>query len=255
VFHSKNRPIILVIMVALALAWITGSIAAQEPAPEATPEPTPEPPPYELLTVTVEASDGLPLVGDYIVPPGSEYGPVVILIHQLYTNNSSWTPIIGPLWANGYRILAVDVRGAGRTRGAINWAQAQDDTLTWLDWLYGQPGVQLDAVHLVGSSMGANLALVGCAAAAHCNGVVAISPGLHYYGVYTEGAITSGIPALVVYAERDYYPARDVPLMEEKLAELELNSMTTMAYPGNAHGVDLFAEEELIPAIIGWLNQ
>ena len=242
------------------IAVLSGAIIAQEappePTPEVTPETTPEVPFWPPSTIIeVEATDGRTLIGDYYELPDFGYTPVVLLIHELYTSGVSWMPIIGPLVANGYRVLNIDVRGTGgRTRGAINWNQAREDTQTWLEWLYQQPGVRLDAVFLIGSSMGSSLALVGCEAAQYCAGVVAISPGLNYFGVRTRNAILSGFPALLVYADDDYYSARDVPLMEAMAEENNLETLTTLIYSGRTHGVALFAEEDFIPAILEWLS-
>lgn len=247
----------------LILMLLTGIIVAQDKQPanpgNTNPEVTPEATPDELIgpipdVIEVEATDGRMLVANYYVPPGLEFAPVALLLHELYTTGTSWGPLVGPLLANGYRVVAVDLRGHGRTRGAIDWYQAQEDTLTWLEWIYAQPGTQLNAVFTVGSSMGSNLALVGCAAAEHCAGTVAIGPGLHYFGVYTEQAILTGKPALLIYAEGDYYPARDVPKMLALAEENGLASLTALVYEGRRHGVQLFTEEDSIQEIITWMN-
>jgi len=246
----KNLLIIITILV-----LTSGYVMTQEEAPEATPEVTPDLPVGTVpVVVTVTATDGRTLVADYYAPPGVDYAPVALLLHQLYTTGLSWRPLVDPLLANGYRVIAVDLRGYGRTRGSINWRQAQVDTQTWLQWIYGQPGMRLDAVFIVGASMGSNLALVGCAAAEHCAGVVAISPGLRYFGIYTQTAITSGIPALLLYAEDDPYPARDVPLMLNMAEESGLATLTVQVYSGYAHGIELFAEEDFLATVITWLN-
>jgi hypothetical protein len=58
----------------------------------------------------------------------------------------------------------------------------------------------------------------------------------------------------LIYADHDYYPARDVPKMLALAEENGLDSLTTLVYEGRAHGVQLFAEETLIPEIITWMN-
>jgi acetyl esterase/lipase len=212
---------------------ITVGIAAQEDGGAAN-------------AVQVEASDGLALSGDYYALPGD--GPAVLLLHQLYTTRVSWNPVIPSLLASGYRVLNVDLRGYGGTRGKINWSQAQVDTRTWVQWLRAQPGVT--NVFIMGSSMGSNLALVGCAQTV-CSGAVAISPGRLVYGVYTEDAVASGIPALLVYAERDPYPRRSVPYLQE----LEGANVEVIAYSGRDHGMLLFGTQaDLIAQIIAWMS-
>jgi pimeloyl-ACP methyl ester carboxylesterase len=230
------------------MAFLAVSVTtAQDATPTA--EPTHTPTPFPALEVTLEATDGHNLYGKYFATSEAE-GRAVLLLHQLYSTHVSWTPLIYPLLDAGYRVLVVDLRGYGKTHGTIDWGAAQEDTLVWADWLKAQPGVT--SIALVGSSMGSSLALVGCAAIDGCVGAVAISPGLSYYKVYTGDAVQAGFPSLIVYADQDTYPKRDVP----KLQELGGDSVATITYPGREHGVALFATHgDLIPQIIAWIGE
>jgi alpha-beta hydrolase superfamily lysophospholipase len=227
----------------LFLLSFTSSFAQEDTA---TPEPTPV---FEPVEVEITAPDGQKLYGAYFSKSDAE-GRAVLLLHQLYTTHTSWTPLIYPLMDAGYKVLAVDLRGYGKTRGKINWIAAQDDTVAWVNWLKGQPGVT--SIAMVGSSMGSSLALNGCAAVDSCVGAVAISPGLNYYKVYTGDAVQDGFPALIVYAENDRYPKEDVP----KLQELGGDHVQVITYAGRAHGIDLFKQEDsLIPTIVTWIGE
>ena len=198
------------------------------------------------VDVEIKAADGKTLYGSYFANDGD--GKSVLLLHELYTNRSSWTPLVQPLLDAGFKVLAVDLRGYGKTKGKINWKNAQTDTVAWADWLKAQAGVQ--SIALVGSSMGANLALNGCAAISGCVGAVAISPGLNYFGVKTKEAVTAGFPALIVYADRDTYPKTDVP----KMQELGGDHLEILLYSGRTHGMGLFKEhDDLAGAIVNWL--
>lgn len=213
------------------------------------------PPSPQGTPVEVRGEDGFRLSGDYYVPFDGD-SPAVLLLHQLYTTRRSWHPVIPELLDEGYRVLAVDLRGYGASRGAINWQKAQQDTLAWLDWLADQPGVQRNKLFIIGSSMGANLALNGCAAAVQCAGVVAISPGLNYFGVYTDDAVVSGRQVLIVYADRDRQPAREVPELIALAADSGIQTVSVLSYPGRTHGVDLFKEhDDLMQSVIGWLDE
>jgi pimeloyl-ACP methyl ester carboxylesterase len=198
--------------------------------------------------VELTAADGLTLSGTYYATAGD--APAVLLLHQLYTTRASWDRLIQPLQEAGYRVLAVDMRGYGLTRGRINWTQAQTDAALWLEWLATQPGTQ--RVYTLGSSMGSSMALIACGAVESCRGAVALSPGLNYYGVSIMGPLeAAGFAKLIVYADRDRYPARAVPAIEE----LENASITLRAYAGRAHGVDLLTQfDDLAPALIEWLG-
>lgn len=201
------------------------------------------------LDIEIAASDGKALYGSYFAASEGD-GPAVLLLHQLYTNRSSWTPLVQPLLDADFKVLVVDLRGYGKTKGKINWKTAQQDTVDWANWVKGQPGVQ--SVALAGSSMGSNLALNGCAAVEGCKGTVALSPSLNYFNVTTDTALQAGFPMLIIYADRDRYPATDMPTMLELGAE----RVTTIVYSGRTHGVDLFNEhEELAGQIVEWLKQ
>lgn len=207
--------------------------------------------------VTIKAPDGLTLHADYHAP-SSAGAPAVLLLHQLYTDRTSWDDLIPELQAQGYAVLAPDLRGYGQSRGAIGWREAQRDTLLWLDWLRAQPEVNGGRIAIAGSSMGANLAVIGCAddtlREGGCITAVAISPGLNYFG-YTPlspslGAL-AGREVLFISSERDGYPARAVHELSAAFP-----GVTPLWVAGNAHGVDLFdSDETLIPAVIHWFNQ
>lgn len=214
--------------------------------PAAAQDTTPPPPTPPDPEIQITARDGKTLYGSYFAVDGD--GKAVILLHELYTNRSSWKPLVQPLLDAGFKVLAVDLRGYGKTKGKINWKQAQTDTVDWAAWLKTQAGVQ--GIMLVGSSMGANLALNGCAAVEGCAGAVAISPGLNYFGVKTADAVQSGFPALIVYADHDTYPKNDVP----KMQDLGRDHVEILLYTGRAHGMILFKEhDELAGAIVQWL--
>lgn len=228
----------------LLLSFSALAFAQEEVTP--TPAPTPE---FEPVAVEITAPDGKTLYGSYFSKSEGE-GRAVLLLHQLYTNHTSWTPLIYPLMDAGYKVLAVDLRGYGLTKGSINWTAAQDDTVAWADWLKGQPGVT--SVALVGSSMGSSLALLGCAAIEGCVGAVGISPSINYNNVYAGDAIQDGFPALLIYAENDPYPKVGVP----KLQELGDDNVQVQLYAGRVHGVDLFKTyDDLAPLIVGWIGE
>jgi len=224
----------------LALLMLTWGASAQESAPAAADPTAPH-------LIDLPAADGLTLRGAYFAPHAE--APAVLLLHQLYTTRHSWDALTLALMESGYNVLAVDLRGYGKTRGSIDWSQAQDDTTRWAAWLSQQTGVQ--SVTLIGSSMGASLALNGCAAFDPCKGAVAISPGLNYFGVSVESALTDGFSILAIYAEQDRYPSEDMPTLQE----LAGDSMSVISLPGRAHGIDLFRQDQtLIASIVEWVR-
>jgi dienelactone hydrolase len=104
---------------------------------------------------------------------------------------------------------------------------------------------------MVGSSMGSNLALVGCAAVENCAGAVALSPSLNYFGVHTHDALGAGFPMMIVYADHDPYPADDM----DEMKTLASDRLTLLTYTGRAHGMLLFGQDATLPSqIVAWLQ-
>jgi pimeloyl-ACP methyl ester carboxylesterase len=201
--------------------------------------------------VTLQARDGLTLVGTWMQV--SAESPTVILLHQLYSSRQGWSPIVEALTANGYNVLAVDLRGYGQTRGRIHWPKALLDVADWAAWVRGQ-GVR-DSISMLGSSMGSVLAIAACGADAACKTAIAISPGWDYYGIGVRLPLTEQFgarQALVIYSERDRYPRQGVPRMLEAAPQV----VTTLSYPGNAHGMDMIRQtsDTSLPAILEWLG-
>ena len=206
----------------------------------------------EPETVILQAEDGAILTGDfYFVDPLS---PTVILLHQLYTTRLSWEPVIQPLLGNHYNVLAVDLRGFGESTSSINWHKAINDVQLWFNWLRTTGKVRPDAISTMGSSMGSTLAIIGCANDPLCKTAIAISPGWDYYGIEIEEALSSGLsnrPLLIMYAERDRWPAVGMPMIEAAAT----GYLTIEVFPANIHGIDLIKthEEETIGMLLDWL--
>lgn len=234
--------------------FVVMPITAQEATPEAeiTPEPeiTSEPSEIVAQVITIDAEDRLDLVADFYLVDSER--PTVILLHEIYTDRTSWDDLLLPLLANGYNILVPDIRGGwGETRGSINWFKAVDDVASWMTWLRDEAGINPDVIHTIGSSMGSSLAVVGCANDDSCLSAIAISPGWNYYRISLEDSIASR-PVLGIYAENDQWPSLGVPQMQEAAPD----TFSVIVYDGNAHGMDLLEEQQetLVVEIINWLN-
>lgn len=223
-------------------------LIATSTAQEVTPEATLEPLPIAPRVVMAEAEDGLTLVGDFYLADPTR--PTLLLLHELYTTRASWEPLLLPLLAGGYNVLAVDVRGYGATGGGINWGLALGDVATWMTWLREVGGVRPDAITTMGSSMGSTLAIAGCAQDGLCRGAVAISPGWNYYGISLAEHIAAK-PVLVIYAERDRWPALGIGDMRAAAPD----TLVEHIYEGNSHGMNLIRAEveTFVPVLLEWL--
>jgi pimeloyl-ACP methyl ester carboxylesterase len=223
----------------LALCLLMHGLAqAQAPTPQA---------------VVITAHDGLALHGDWYWQ--SSDAPTVLLLHQLYSDRTGWRGLDSAFLNAGYNVLAVDLRGYGATGGRIAWRNAVRDVQAWADWARAEGNINGDRLFMVGSSMGSVLAMVGCGNDSACAGVVAISPGWEYYGIGVRRALEGGLadkPSLIVYAERDRYPALGVP----RMLKIAPAGLQVLAFKGNAHGLDLLSQEAetLFPQLVAFMQ-
>ncbi len=96
-------------------------------------------------------SDGLEL---FVVEAGPTDGAAVVLVHGWPDTHQSWNRQIAPLADAGYRVLALDQRGFGRSARPTNRAgyhvfNAMADLSNLLDSL------EIDSAHIVGHDWGA----------------------------------------------------------------------------------------------------
>jgi len=210
----------------------------------------------EPQRVEAAASDDLMLVGNYFTPAETPDGgaPAVLLLHQYGSQKQAWDiALVTPLLDAGYAVLAVDQRGFGDTGGGEDWELAELDVQTWLDWLREQPGIDPERLNIVGASIGSNLALRSMANDERVVTAVALSPGLDYFGVTTEEAITAigERPVYLVAAQHDSESADAV----RTLGALAAGEVRVRIYTHSAHGTGMFMlEYGLAPSIVAWLD-
>lgn len=79
----------------------------------------------------------------------------VVFAHGAVFNKQSWAPLAGIIAARGFRALAIDFRGYGRSRAGSDPNALDQDVVAAVRWLHAQ-GVQ--SVSVVGGSMGGGAA-------------------------------------------------------------------------------------------------
>ena len=79
----------------------------------------------------------------------------VVFAHGAIFNKQSWAPLAKRIAAHGYRALAIDFRGYGKSRGGRDGDALDQDVIAAIRWLHAQ-GVQ--SVSVVGGSMGGGAA-------------------------------------------------------------------------------------------------
>jgi alpha-beta hydrolase superfamily lysophospholipase len=155
---------------------------------------------------------------------------------MVYGERSQWDDLVPLMTSNGYAVVAIDMRGHGRTGGEINWEKAEDDILrVWSDMTERE---DIDPSHsaMIGASIGANMALVSAASQPEVNTVVLLSPGLNYFGVTTSDALEAygQRPILIAASSEDTNSADS----SQELVKVALGESKLLMYDGAGHGTD-----------------
>jgi dienelactone hydrolase len=224
------------------------------PVVDTAPEPDATQP--GSATVTIEAADGLAMIGTYAYPGGIAPYPGVILLHMLGSDRGVWQSygFMGTMLQNGYAVLAVDMRGHGDTGGTADWELARDDLQRVYQFFIDQPEVDGEQTAVIGASIGANMALVTAVNQPEINTVILLSPGLDYRGVTTEDQIVEygRRPIMIVASEEDSQSAS----ASQQLHDSAAGDKAITLYNGAGHGTTMFANEAALPGLIlDWLRQ
>jgi alpha-beta hydrolase superfamily lysophospholipase len=173
---------------------------------------------------------------------------------MVYGGRSQWDELVPLLTSNGYAVVAIDMRGHGRTGGEINWEKAEDDILRVWSYMTGHEDIDPSHSALIGASIGANMALVAAANQPEVNTVVLLSPGLNYFGVTTSDALEAygQRPILIAASSEDTNSADS----SQELVKVALGESKLLMYDGAGHGTAMLQKEPgLAKIILGWLDQ
>jgi pimeloyl-ACP methyl ester carboxylesterase len=221
--------------------------------------------------VAFAAADGHPLSGSYLAPADVSRGGV-LLLHMYQSSSYAWEPITERLAARGYHVLAIDMRGHGKSakdpdgkevdigRNATRdpasnpFLKMHLDARAGLDLLV-EKGAPKDRLAIVGAS-------VGCSVALHCAlvnpdqvaALVLMTPGSSYLGVPSldHARELGDLPVLILSSEEEADGGAR-PLAEilgADHAELRI-------VPGSRiHGTRMFGKVPAVEAdIIEWLDR
>src|SRR5438270_13371028 len=180
---ARGRPVRARLVLAALL--VAGGASAAAPAPAAAMP--------KRSDVTIPASDGVNLVGDVYLPgdTGGRYPAVIDMEPYGRSTSTDYVP-------NGYARVNTDVRGSGKSGGALCLlcAREQKDVYEVVEWVAHQPWSN-GHVALYGYSSSAITALLGAALhPPHLDAVVAGHPPTDPYrdvgwhnGLYDQGFV------------------------------------------------------------------
>ena len=135
--------------------------------------------------------DGVRLAGSFELPEGIPAPiPVALLLHGYGETRSVWTDLTERLLTAGWAVLAMDLRGHGQSRmrgqetlsADTSWRldpqQFPLDLEPALDWLKTHPRLDTNRIAVIGSDVGAGLALIAASRYREVATAVALNPNL-----------------------------------------------------------------------------
>lgn len=222
-------------------------------APPATPTAatpvtlTPAPP----ADLTLTASDGAQLAASFYPPASAAPAPGVLLLHQLGGSRADWATLAKDLQAQGFAVLALDLRGHGQSAKPEDWAKAPTDVRVAWEMLKARPEVDASLTAIVGASIGANLALMVGANQPEVVTVVALSPGVEYHGLKPSSLLGNfgERPVFLIASQDDAYSYDSVKQMAALAPRAE-----TYYFAKAGHGTAMFGDPQLNTLLFDWLN-
>lgn len=188
----------------------------------------------------------------------------VLLLHAMPAVKESWMDLAGRLATIGLNVLAIDLRGHGKSGGGDyhNFDNQQHQNY----YLDAQAGVEYlqktfphTEIYLGGASIGANIAIKYMAEHPDVPKGFALSAGLDYYGVKAIEDVTKLDPAqkLLLVGSRDDMRggSRDCGDMAEQLFDAAEGVKEKIIYDTEGHGTDMFkVHPELIDEVVDFLT-
>lgn len=238
-------------------------------APGETAAPTAAQPPPEPSLETIDttpqridftADDNTALVGTFW-PSAEPSAPGILLMHWARGDMTDWytfgtllqgqaiaqlAPGIQP--SRSYAVFAFDFRGFGQSKGKTDWPSNISDARKALEVFRSLPGVDPEAIIMIGASIGADAAVDACGEG--CIGAVALSPGGFLGTPYHEALAALGDKPVLCVASQDDGPSPDTCRAGESAG---LSDYQVHIYLGPAHGMDMFNITEQVPALTDML--
>ena len=194
----------------------------------------------------------------------------ILFLHELGGTKEDWTKTTLPrkLAELGYGILAIDLRGHGEstktTKGEEiefydftpnDWAKTINDVESAINYLRKQG---YNNIVIVGSSIGANLALIACTKYSEVKTIIILSPGFNYTIPLSEDtvkAIQKDKNILLIYGEEDEMTKDTSKTIHDILKEKGVN-VKVVKLKTSSHGITLLLEQEnLTNQITEWIKQ
>ena len=196
----------------------------------------------------------------YLSENTSGLHPAVILIHQGGSDRKEWGFLLEDLNAEGYTVLAYDVRGHGKSDKVDSIyelfndpARAPKDLEAAVNYLAELPSIDKTRLAIIGTSIGANLACVGIATLG-IKTAIAIS-GKTSAVHNLSGSTTPELKSIFYISSMESEGARANWARELYKATAEPHRIIIVE-DSTGHGVEVFADSPTLRKdVIQWLAE
>lgn len=212
--------------------------------------------------MTLTTPDGTSIAGIVTRPALGTCLPAVLFVHQFNLDKSQWSAHVDTFVAAGYVTMAIDLRGHGESGPAMGSltdvltdpAQAPSDVATALAFLLADAPVDEARVGIVGTSIGANLAVVAASQDLGVSATVAISTRVDPVTSLLDGLPVSLGPFACWAGENDGGGDHAMSCGVFEMASSGPAASTVLPGTG-AHGVQIVDDfPETIPSVLAFLD-
>jgi alpha-beta hydrolase superfamily lysophospholipase len=208
--------------------------------------------------VNFAASDGTQLSAT-LYDSSNRPAPAVILVHMLGRSRDDWDNVASRLADAGLVVLAIDLRGHGRSSGAnagvaVMLPPMVDDVRAAVTWIGGRPNVTPGGIAIAGASLGANLAALAAADSSQVRAVALLSPSLDYRGIRIDAGVIKKIGARPMWLAASTHDPYALRTLKELATEAGPREQYLSRAP--AHGTNLLAADaDLARSLVDWLKR
>jgi pimeloyl-ACP methyl ester carboxylesterase len=211
----------------------------------------------------------------YPAATNSEITPAVLLVHSLGSSRNEWPGVPQMLQRNGIACLAIDLRGHGASNRKLtvkgpelvdyqlfterDHATMLLDLNAAINWLTEQTEIDKHRIAIIGSGIGASLALQYASFNTDLHALLLISP-LDYRGLSPVKSIEKiGPIALRIYVSQyddaSYETAKQLIAVHKEMGYSSDNK-TLVVCSGNLRGGDMLRGVDQLPQVmLAWLEQ
>ncbi len=206
--------------------------------------------------ISFEASDGVKISADLYDSSG---GKGVLLVHMMPATKESWKNFAELLQKENFKVLAIDLRGHGKSEYGPNGYMSFTDEEHQKGLRDVEAGVKYlkdngaTQIHIVGASIGANFALQ-FADKNEIASAVLLSPGLNYRGVDVSeisGPQTKNV--FLVASRDDEYSAESAQKIFDNLPASANKEIKI--YERAGHGTNMFSQKDLEGLVLEFLKK